>query len=81
VNQQRKFSNNNSGDDGETNFSQRNLENPHKLIVKRKTTNSQQGGEEKDKPKDNISLEGMDLDVDIENIWFLDEEEHIHENS
>jgi hypothetical protein len=73
--QQRKSSNNNSGDDGEKNPPQGNLENPHKLKVKRKRTNSQQEGEEQNIPENNISLEDMDLDVDIENIWFPDEEE------
>jgi len=56
------------------------LENPHKLKVKRKRTNSQQEGEEQNIPENNISLEYMDLDVYIENIWFPDEEEHIQEN-
>jgi hypothetical protein len=56
------------------------LENPHKLKVKRKRTNSQQEGEEQNIPENNIYLEDMDLDVDIENICFLDEEEQIQEN-
>jgi hypothetical protein len=47
VAQQRKPTNNNSGDDGERNPPQGSLENPHKLKVKRKRINSQQGGEKK----------------------------------
>jgi hypothetical protein len=68
VTQQRKPSNNTSGDDGEKNPPQGNLENPHKLKVKRKIINSQQGGEEQNIPENDISLDDMDLDVDIENI-------------
>jgi hypothetical protein len=44
------------------------LENPHKLKVKRKRISYQQEGEEKNIPKNNISLEDMVLDVDIKNI-------------
>jgi hypothetical protein len=44
--QQRKTLSNNSGDDEERNPLRGNLENPHKLKVKRKRTNSQQEGGE-----------------------------------
>jgi len=36
--------------------------------VKRKRINSQKGGEEQNIPENDISLDDMDLDVDIENI-------------
>jgi hypothetical protein len=73
---QRKPSSNNLGGDGERNPPQGSLENPHKLQVKRKRVNSQKEGEEKDVIEDDILLDDMDLDVDIENIRFPDDEEH-----
>jgi hypothetical protein len=54
---------------------QGSLENSHKLTMKRKRANSQQEGEEQKAPKNDILLDDMDLDVDIENIRFPDEEE------
>jgi hypothetical protein len=68
VTQQRKTQSSNSGDDEEKNPPQGNLENPHKLKVKRKRTNSQQGGGEIHAPEPDMLLDDMDLDVDIENI-------------
>jgi hypothetical protein len=50
------------------------LENPHKLKIKRKRTNSQQEGEETHAPENDLLLDNMDLDVDIENITFPDVE-------
>jgi hypothetical protein len=41
--------------------------------VKRKRVNFQQEGEEQNALENDISLDDMDLDVDIENIWFPDE--------
>ena len=70
--QPRKTPSNNSGDDGESNYPQGSLENPHKLQVKRKRVNSQQEEEKQNVPEDDILLDNMDLDVDIENITFLD---------
>jgi hypothetical protein len=48
-----------------------NLENPHKLKVKKKRTNSLQEGEEMHAPKNDFLLDNMDLDLVIENITFL----------
>jgi hypothetical protein len=56
------------------------LENPHKLKVKRKRTNSQQEGDETHAPEDDLLLDNMDLDVDIENITFPDVELSAQEN-
>jgi len=50
------------------------LENPHKIKIKRKRTNSQQGGGEKHAQENDLLLDNMDLDVDIENITFPDVE-------
>ena len=74
--QQRKPSSNNLGDDGERNPPQGSLENPHKITVKRKRVNSHKEEEEQNTPENDILLDDMDLDVDIENIRFLEEEEH-----
>jgi hypothetical protein len=71
---------NNSGDDEERNPPKGNLENPHKLKVKRKRTNSQQEGDETHAPEDDLLLDNMDLDVDIENITFPDVEVSTREN-
>jgi hypothetical protein len=80
MTQQRKPTSNNLGDDGKTNPPHVSLENSHKLAMKRKRVNSQQEGGEQNIPKYDIFLDDIDLDVDIENIWFLDEEEHAQEN-
>jgi len=56
------------------------LENPHKLKIKRKRTNSQQEGGETHAPKNDLLLDNMDLDVDIENITFPDVEVPAREN-
>jgi hypothetical protein len=48
--------------------------------VKRKRVNFQQEEEEQNIPEDDIFLDNMDLDVDIENIWFSDDEECAQEN-
>jgi hypothetical protein len=50
------------------------LEKSHKLQVKRKRINSQQEIEEHILESE-IHLEDMDLEVDIENIQFLDDDE------
>jgi hypothetical protein len=55
------------------------LEKSHKLQVKIKRSNSLQENEEHI-PKTEIPLEDMDLEVDIENIHFLDDEERVPEN-
>jgi hypothetical protein len=80
TSQQRKIQSNNSGDDEERNPPQGNLENPHKLKIKRKRTNSQQEGGETHAPEHDLLLDNMDLDVDIENITFPDEEEPARED-
>jgi hypothetical protein len=54
------------------------LEKSHKLQVKRKRVNSQQEIEQHI-PENEISLEDMDLDVDIENIHFPDDEQRLQE--
>jgi hypothetical protein len=76
----RKMHSNNSGDDEERNPPKGNLENPHKLKVKRKRTNSQQEGDETHALEDDLLLDNMDLDVDIENITFPDVEVSAREN-
>jgi hypothetical protein len=76
----RKIQSNNSGDDEERNPPKGNLENPHKLKIKRKRTNSQQEGEETHAPENDLLLDNMDLDVDIENITFPDVEVPAREN-
>ena len=78
--QPRKTPSNNSGDDGESNPPQGSLENPHKLQFKNKRINSQQEEEKQNVFEADILLDNMDLDVDIENILFLDDEEHTQEN-
>jgi hypothetical protein len=65
---------NNLGDDEERNPPKGNMENPHKLKVKRKMPNSQQEGDETHAPEYDFLLDNMDLDVDIENIIFSDVE-------
>lgn len=55
------------------------MEKFHKLQVKRKRTNSRQEIEEHI-PKSEILLEDMDLEVDIENIHFPNDEERVPEN-
>jgi hypothetical protein len=76
----RKIQSNNSRDDEERNPPKGNLENPHKLKVKRKRTNSQQEGDETHAQEDDLLLDNMDLDVDIENITFPDVEVSAREN-
>jgi len=76
MTQKIKTPSNNSGDDGERNPLQGSLENPHKLQVKRKRVNSQQEEEKQNVHEEDIFLDNMDFDVDIENIWFPDDEEH-----
>jgi hypothetical protein len=76
----RKMHSNNSEDDEERNPPKGNLENPHKLKVKRKRTNSQQEGDEAHALEDDFLLDNMDLDVDIENITFPDVEVSTQEN-
>jgi hypothetical protein len=71
---------NNSGDDEERNPPKGNLENTHKLKVKRKRTNSQQEGDETHAHEDDFLLDNMDLDVDIENITFPHVEVSSREN-
>ena len=70
--QQNNSSKNNSDDGDDKNPPQGKLEKSHKLHVKRKRNNSQQEFEEHI-PKSEIPLEDMDLEVDIENIHFLDD--------
>ena len=48
--------------------------------MKRKRVNSHKEEEEQNTPENDILLDDMDLDVDIENIQFLEEEEHAKEN-
>jgi hypothetical protein len=79
TSQQKKSSMNNSDDGGDKNPPQGKLEKSHKLQVKRKRTNSQQEIEEHI-PESEIHLEDMDLEVDIENIQFPDDEERVQEN-
>jgi len=50
------------------------LENPHKIKIKRKRTNSQQEEGETHTLENDLLLDNMDLDVDIENITLLDVE-------
>jgi hypothetical protein len=78
TSQQKKYSTNNSGDGGDRNPPQGKLEKPHKLQVKRKRTNSQQEVEQH-VPEIEASLEDMDLEVDIENIQFLDDDQILQE--
>jgi len=70
----RKMHSNNSGDDEERNPSKGNMENFHKLKVKRKRTNLQQEGGETHALEADLLLDNMDLDIDIENITFPDVE-------
>jgi hypothetical protein len=79
TSQQIKIQSNNLADDEERNSPQGNLENPHKLKIKRKRTNSQQEGGETHAPENDLLLDNMDLDVDIENISFPDVEGHVIE--
>jgi hypothetical protein len=55
------------------------LEWSHKLQVKRKRQNSQQEVEQH-VPENEIILEDMDLDMDIENIQFPDDEQRLQES-
>ena len=80
MTQQRKAQSSNLGDDEGKNPPHGNLENPHKLKVKRKRNNSRQGGGEMHAPETNMLLDDMDLDVDIKNIIFPDKEEPSTEN-
>jgi hypothetical protein len=80
MDQPRKTPSNNSSDDGERNPPQGILENPHKLQFKSKRVNSQEEEEIQNVLEDDIFLDNIDLYVDIENIRFLDDEEHTQEN-
>jgi len=55
------------------------LEKPHKIQVKRKRTNSQQEVKQHI-PEIESSLEDMELEVDIENIQFPDDDPRLQEN-
>jgi hypothetical protein len=71
IQEQRKYSIDNSDDGGEQNPPKGNLERPHKLPVtrKRKRGTNKEGGSE-GAPEEEIVLEDMDLDVNIEDIEF-----------
>jgi hypothetical protein len=68
------------GGGGDKNPPQGKIENPHKLQVKRKRKNSQREEVEQPISENDISLEDMDLEVDIENIHFPDEEQRLQES-
>jgi hypothetical protein len=61
----RKIHSTNSGDDEDRNPPKANQQNPQKLKAKIKRTSSQQEGDETHAQKDDLLLDGMDLDVDI----------------
>jgi hypothetical protein len=70
----------NSNDGGEKNPPKGNLERPHKLPVTRKRKRGiNNEGESEDIPKEEINLEYMELDVNIEDIEFMDEEHSVQE--
>jgi hypothetical protein len=76
--EQRKSSTNNSGDGGDHNPPKGSLERPHKPPVTRKRKGqTNQQGINKVTPQDEVALEDMDLDVNIEDIEFLDEEQRV----
>jgi hypothetical protein len=75
---QKKYSTNNSKIGGDQNPLKRNLERSCKLQVKIKIQSTQQEVE-KLIPKDEVFLEDMDLDVDIENIDFPDNEKRLQD--
>jgi hypothetical protein len=79
--EQNKSAIDNSNDGGDQNPPKGSLERPHKLPVtsKRKIQTNQEGGNE-GAPEDEIVLEDMDLDVNIEDIEFPDEEQRIQES-
>jgi hypothetical protein len=79
--EQNKSLTENSGDGDDHDPPKRNLERPHKLTInsKRKRQTNQQEVDEVI-PEDEYALEDMDLDVNIEDIEFLDEEQRIQES-
>jgi hypothetical protein len=78
VQEKRKYSIYYSDDGGERKNPKGDLERPQKILVtsKRKRGTNKEG-ESEDIPEEKIVLEDMDLDVNIENIEFLDEEQRI----
>jgi hypothetical protein len=69
---------NNSNDGGDHNPPKGSFERHHKLLVtsKIKIQTSREGGNE-GAPEDEIVLEDLDLDVNMEDIKFTDEEQRV----
>jgi hypothetical protein len=68
---------NNSGGDNDPDHGEKNIESTHKLpVVKRKRYKNQEETEQCI-PDDDVLLQNMDLDVDIENIEFPEDERRI----
>jgi hypothetical protein len=76
--EQRKYSKDNFDYGGDQNPPQESMERHHKLpvTIKRKIQINKERGNE-GAPEEEIVLEYMDLDVNIEDIEFLDEEQRI----
>jgi hypothetical protein len=81
VQEKRESSMDNSNDEREQNPPKGNLERPHKLpVTSKRKRGTNKKGETEGIPEEEIILEDMDLDVNIEDIEFLDEEQRMQES-
>jgi len=72
----------NSNDGGEHNHPKGNIERPHKLpVTSKRKRGTNKEGESESVHEEEIVLEDMELDVNIENIEFPDEEQRMQERS
>jgi hypothetical protein len=76
-----KSSIHNSDDEGDHNPPRGSIEKPHKIPItrKRKRKTNREGTNEVE-PKDGMALEDLDLDANIKDITFLDEEKRVQES-
>ena len=80
TNHHKRVSSDNSSGGGDKNPPQGKMENPHKIQVRKKRKIAPQEEAEQqvsENDTNNLSLEDMDLEVDIENIHFPDEEQRL----